>query len=395
MLPEIRMARLVDAIVSHRLKKLSCVAAAEVLGMSERHFRRLRDVYDADGPAGLIDARRSRANGRRAPLDEIEWTLNEFKTRYFDFRAKHFHECVLGQAMADGQPFKRSYSWTKSVLQSRGLVSKAKKRGRHLRKRERKPMAGMMLFQDGSSHQWLACGPKLDLIVTMDDATSDILSIFLVEEEGTASSFRGLSETIARHGLFCSLYTDRGSHYFHTPEAGGKVDPNRLTQVGRALQQLRIQHIPSYTPQGRGRMERVWDTLQKRLVPLLRLNGLTSIEAANIWLRDVYMAGHNRAFGGKQSEEGSAFIRFVGDLTNILCIEEERVVSKDNCVQYNRLSLQIPPSRHRHHFVKTKVRVVEYWDGAMAVFHGPRQIARFQPDGSAVTEQEPAKKSAA
>ena len=389
------MARVVDAIVSHRLKRLSCVAAAEALGMSERHFRRLRDVYEEEGADGLIDARRGRANGRRAPVDEIEWVLDAFATRYFDFRTKHFHECVLGAPMRDGTPFQRSYSWTKSVLQSRGLVGKAKKRGKHLRKRERKPLAGMMLMQDGSTHDWFGDGRHLDLIVTLDDATSNILSMFFVGEEGTASTFRGLAETIARHGLFSSFYTDRGSHYFYTPQAGGKVDPNRLTQVGRALKQLNIQHIASYTPQGRGRMERVWDTLQKRLAPLLRLNGLTGMEAANIWLKDVYMAQHNATFGGKQSEEGTAFIPFIGDLINILCIEEERVVSGDNCVSYRNLKLQIPPGPHRHHFVKTTVRVLEYWDGAMAIFHGPRQIASFHLDGSALTEQETPRKSAA
>ena len=389
------MARIVDAIVSHRSKKLSCVAAAQVLGMSERHFRRLRDVYEAEGADGLVDARRGCANGRRAPVDEIEWVLNEFGTRYFDLRTKHFHECVLGAPMRDGSVFQRSYSWTKSVLQSRGLVSRAKKRGKHLRKRERKPLAGMMLMQDGSTHDWFGDGRQLDLIVTLDDATSNILSMFFVEQEGTASTLRGLREVIARHGLFSSFYTDRGSHYFYTPQAGGKVDPNRLTQVGRALKQLNIQHIASYTPQGRGRMERVWDTLQKRLVPLLRHHRITDMAAANLWLRDVYMAQHNQTFGGKQREEGTAFIAFVGDLTNILCIEEERTVSGDNCVSYRKLKLQIPLSPHRHHFVKAIVRVVEYGDGAMAIFHGPRKIASFHADGSAVADQETPRKSAA
>ena len=389
------MARIVDAIVSHRLKRLSCVAAAAALGMSERHFRRLRDVYEEEGAEGLVDARRGRANGRRVPVDEIEWVVHEFATRYFDFRTKHFHECLLGAPMGDGLAFKRSYSWTKSVLQSRGLAVKATKRGKHLRKRERKPLAGMMLMQDGSTHDWFGDGRQLDLIVTLDDATSNILSMFFVEQEGTASTFRGLSEVIARHGLFSSFYTDRGSHYFYTPQAGGKVDPNRLTQVGRALKQLKIQHIASYTPQGRGRMERVWDTLQKRLAPLMRLHGIKDMEAANIWLKEVYMAQHNQTFGGKQREQGSAFIPFVGDLANILCIEEERTVSGDNCVTFRKLKLQIPPGPHRHHFVRATVRVVEYGDGAMAIFHGPRQIASFQADGSAVTEQETPRKSAA
>src|SRR5881409_3617105 len=186
--------------------------------------------------------------------------------------------------MADGKLFVRSYTWTKSVLQQRGLITRAPKRSAHRKKRARRPLPGMLVFQDGSKHAWLPQGPELDRIVTMDDATSAILSAVLVEEEGTASSFIGLKETIAAHGLFSSLYTDRGSHYFYTPKAGEPVDKTRLTQVGRALSQLGIEHIPSYSPEGRGRMERLFGTLQGRLPPLLRQAGLVSVEAANRWL---------------------------------------------------------------------------------------------------------------
>lgn len=382
MLPEVRMARIVEAIGKYRAGRLSCVEAAELLGLSERHFGRLRDVYEAQGAEGIIDRRRGRASGRRAPIDEIEWVLAEFRTRYSDFTAKHFHEVVVGAKMTDGREFKRSYSWTKSVLQSRGLTTKAKRRGAHRRKRERRPLPGMLVFQDASTHAWLSEGPPLDLVATMDDATSRILSIFLVEEEGTASSLRGLKETIAAHGLFSSFYTDRGSHYFYTPKAGEKVDKEQLTQVGRALRQLGIEHIPSYSPQGRGRMERLWGTLQSRLPPLLRQAGVGGdIAAANRWLR-AYMAQHNEKFGVAPAEEGTAFVPFVGDLDDILCIEEERVVSNDNTVRYEGLVLQIPETKHRRHFVKAKVRVHEYPDGSLALFHGPRRIAAYDAGGA-------------
>ena len=376
------MARVLDAIRSHQAKRMSCVEAGELLGLSERHFRRLRDAYEERGEEGLIDRRRGRASGRGALEDEIAWTAATFRSRYFDFTVKHFHEQALGQKMGDGKPFRRSYSWAKSVLQLRGLTTKAPRRGVHRRKRERRPLPGMMLFQDGSKHAWLPSGPDLELIVTMDDATSAITSIFLCEEEGTASSFRGLSETIRAHGLFSSLYTDRGSHYFTTPKAGEKVDKAHPTQVGRALRQLNIDHIPSYSPQARGRMERVWDTLQKRLPPLLRMNAITTIEAANRWLAEVYKGDHNARFAVAAAEEGSAFVPFVGDLDNILCIEEERIAGLDNTVRYGGRILQIPPSRQRHHFAKATIRVLEYWDGAIALFHGPRQIARFHQDAT-------------
>ena len=387
MLPEVRMTRVIDAIGLHRKKKLSCVEAGELLGMSERHFRRLRDAYEADGAEGIVDRRRGRASGRRAGVDEIEWVIEELRTRYFDFTAKHFHEAIHGRAMADGRPFSRGYTWTKSVLQLRGLVSKAPKRSAHRKKRVRRPLPGMLVFQDGSRHAWLPQGPELDLIVTMDDATGAILSAFLVEEEGTASSFIGLKETIAAHGLFSSLYTDRGSHYFYTPKAGEPVDKTRLTQVGRALSQLGIEHIPSYSPEGRGRMERLFGTLQGRLPPLLRQAGLVSVEAANRWLATVYIPQHNARFAVPAAEEGTAFVPFVAALDDILCVQEERVVGRDNTVRYEGRVLQIPEQRHRRHFVKASVRVHEYAeDGRLAIFHGPRRLADYEADGTLIEQ---------
>ena len=391
MLPEVRMARVLSAIASHRAGRLSCVEAGELLGLSERHFRRLRDAYEDRGEEGLVDRRRGRVSALRVLEEEAAWMTELFKTRYFDFRIKHFHEQIQGQPMANGKPFGRSYSWTKTALQLRGLTTKAPRRGVHRRKRERRPLPGMMLFQDGSKHAWLGQGPDLDLIVTLDDATSAITSIFLCAQEGTASSFRGLKETIRAHGLFSSFYTDRGSHYFTTPKAGEKVDKTQPTQVGRALKQLNIAHIASYSPQARGRIERLWDTLQKRLPPLLRVNAITGMEAANLWLAEVYIKEHNARFAVESEEEGTAFIPYVGDLDNILCVENERVAGLDNTVRYDGRCLQIPPNRKRHHFARTTIRVLEYLDGEIALFHGPREIARFHADGK-LKEKATAKK---
>jgi winged helix-turn helix protein len=400
MLPEVRMARIIDAIGLHQARKLSCVEAAELLGMSERHFRRLRDAYEAHGAEGIVDRRRGRMSGRRAGVDEIEWVIEEFRTRYFDFTAKHFHEAIHGRPMADGTSFVRGYTWTKSVLQGRGLTTKAPKRSAHRKKRARRPLPGMLVFQDGSQHAWLPQGPPLDLVVTLDDATSAILSAVLVEEEGTASSFIGLKQVpgldpgIAAHGLFSALYTDRGSHYFYTPKAGEPVDKTHLTQVGRALKQLGIEHIPSYCPEGRGRMERLFGTLQSRLPPLLRQEGLASIEAANRWLATVYIPHHNARFAVSAAEEGTAFVPFVGVLDDILCVQAERVVQNDNTVRYEGRVLQIPEPRHRRHFVKVTVRVHEYPDGRLAIFHGPRRLADYEPDGTLIDQISPARTAA-
>jgi Helix-turn-helix domain len=394
MLQEVRMARVLDAIGLHQAGRLSCAEAAELLGMSERHFRRLRDAYEAEGTEGLVDRRRGRVSGRRAGVDEIAWVVAEFGTRYFDFTAKHFHEAIHGRAMSDGRRFRRGYTWTKSALQLRGLTTKAPKRSAHRKKRARRPLPGMLVFQDGSRHAWLPQGPELDLIVTMDDATSAMLSAFLVEEEGTASSFVGLKETVVTHGLFSAFYTDRGSHYFHTPKAGEPVDKSCLTQVGRALKQLGIQHIPSYCPEGRGRMERLFGTLQSRVPPLMRQAGLASIEAANRWLANVYIPQHNARFAVKAAEDGTAFVPYVGPLDDILCVQDERVVGKDNTVRYETRVLQIPEQRHRHHFVKVTVRVHEYPDGRLAIFHGPRRLADYEPDGRLIDQARPARTAA-
>jgi transposase len=388
-LPEVRVARIVEAIGRYRGGALSCVEAAEALGMSERHFRRLRERYEADGAEGLIDRRRGRASGRRAPVDRIEWVLEQYRTRYWDFTAKHFHERLVA-----GHKFELGYTWTKRVLQEAGLVKRAPKRSAHRKKRPRRPLPGMMLFQDGSTHEWLPGRAPLDLIVTLDDATSEIYSAFLVEEEGTSSSFRGLAEVIGRHGLFCSLYTDRGSHYFVTPKAGGAVARDQPTQVGRALKQLGIEHIPSYSPEARGRMERVFGTLQGRWPQELRLAGIDGIEAANRCLAERLIPEHNRRFAVAAAEPGSAFVPFAGALAEILCVQVERVVGHDNCVRYDGLSLQIPAHRHRHHFVKAKVRVHASGDGTLAVFHGPRRLARYRADGRLILEEDTTRSAA-
>ena len=245
----------------------------------------------------------------------------------------------------------------------------------------------MMLHQDGSTHEWVA-GQWWDLIVTMDDATSRTYSAFFVKEEGTMSTFRGLSEVISTVGLFCSLYTDRGSHYWHTPDAGGKVDKDNPTQVGRALAQLGIELIAAYSPEARGRSERMFGTLQKRLPQELRLAGITTMDAANRFLKETFLPEHNQRFAIAPEEPGQAFVPFAGNLADILCVQEERTVGKDNTVRYKGLVLQIPEDRHRHHYVKARVGVHEYPDGHLAVFHGPRRLAVYNADGTSKGEPE-------
>ncbi len=343
--------------------------------------RRLRDRYEAEGAEGIVDRRLGKASARRVPVDQVAWVVETYRTRYADFTVKHYHE-----HLARDHGFKLGYTWLKSTLQAHGAVKRAPRRSAHRKKRPRRALPGMLLFQDGSTHRWLVdLDLELDLIVSLDDATSDIYSAFLVEEEGTGSSFQGLAETICAKGLFCALYTDRGSHYWHTPKAGGPVDKEKPTQVGRALAQLGIQHIPSYSPEARGRIERLFATLQGRWPQELRLAGITDVSAANRFIADVLIPRHNAQFAVPAAEDGSAFVPYLGhDLAEILCSQEERTVTNDNCVRYKRLSLQIPPDRHRHHYVKASVRVHEYPDQTLALFHGPRCLARYTKDGSLI-----------
>jgi transposase len=378
-LQEIRMLRFEEIHDRFTKGRLSAAEAAEWLGVSERTFRRQRARYDEEGVSGLLDRRLGKASPHRVPADEVERVLELYRTRYAGWTVKHFHEHLV-----ERHGMGRSYGWTKSVLHASGLVRPAVKRSAHRKKRPRRPVPGMMLHQDGSRHLWVpALDRQVDLIVTLDDATSEIYSAFLVEEEGTASTFQGLLEVFQAHGLPCALYTDRGSHYFQTPEAGGKVDKATPTQVGRALAQLGVEHIAAYSPEARGRSERMFGTLQDRLVREMADAGITTLAAANRFLKEVYLADHNARFTVAAAEPGTAFVPVSGtNLADILCHQEERVVGNDNTVRFERLVLQIPPSPLRAHFVKATVRVHRYPDDRLALFHGPRCIARYQPDGT-------------
>ena len=351
--------------------------AAELLGMSVRSFQRWKDRYEAEGEAGLLD-RRGGPSPRRTPQEEVERMLGLYRDKYADFTVPHFHEQLTKR-----HNYTLGYTVTKTLLHRAGLVRPAPKRSAHRKKRPRRPMRGMMLHQDGSRHAWIEGLPALDLIVTMDDASSEAYSMILVEEEGTASTFAALREVIGERGLFCALYTDRGSHYFHTPEAGGKVSSTVQTQVGRALAHLGIEHIAVYSPQARGRSERLFATLQDRLPKELRLAGIATVEAANAWLKSHYIAEHNARFAVEPEQEGSAFVPDAHALwREILCVVEERTVGKDNTVAWNGKRLQLPESRLRPHFVRAQVKVHEYPDGACAVFLGPHRLADYDADGA-------------
>ena len=361
--------------------RLTQAEAAQILGMCERSFRRYLARYVAEGMEGLIDRRLEQVSNRRAPVDEVMALTEQYRRQHLGWNVKHFHSWYRRTGGT------RSYTWVKKRLQGAKLVPKYEKRGAHRKRRDRSALPGMMIHQDGSTHEWVV-GQKWDLIVTMDDATSWHYSMFFVGQEGTLSSFRGVHDVITARGLFSSFYSDRGSHYWTTPEADGKVDKENLTQFGRAMKQLGIDMIAAYSPEARGRSERAFGTHQGRLPQALALAGITDMEVANRYLLEVYLPAFNGEFAVPAMETGSAFVPWIGgSLEDILCEQYERTVGNDNCVRFEGLILQIPADRHRCHYVKARVRVNRYASGALALFHGPRGLAYFTPQGEPITDE--------
>ena len=326
--------RFEEAYAGWHEKRLTQEDAGQLLGVSGRTFRRQIGRFEVDGMHGLEDLRMSQVSSRRAPVGEVLDVQRLYRACFADRNVKHFHAWYGRQHNGT-----RSYSWVKNVLQEAKLVVRSKERGKHRKKRERKPLPGMMVHRTRSTHEWVP-GQSWDLVVTLDDATSEHTSMFFCTEEGTDSSFHGIGQTIARHEMFCSLYTDRGSYYFHTPEAGGKVDKSNPTQVGRALKRLGIEHIAAYSPQARGRSERAFDTHQGRLPKELAKARITDMDEANRYLEQVYMPNHNAEFALPAAELGSAFVPYIGmGLPDILCAQFERAVDNDNCASFEARKL--------------------------------------------------------
>ena len=378
LLQEIRKMRFEESFSIWTEGRITQEEAARMLGVCSRTFRRYIDRYHNDGLDGLLDKRLTQASVRKAPVDEVRTLVDRYKDRYNGWTAKHFYAWYCREGGA------RSYSWVKNKLQEKGCINKAPKRGAHRKRRERAPMPGMLIHQDGSTHEWVP-GQKWDLIDTMDDATNEHYSLFFVDEEGTHSSLQGVKEVILQRGLFCSFYSDRGSHYWHTPEAGGKVDKNNPTQFGRAMHQLGIEMIAAYSPEARGRSERAFQTHQDRLVNELKFHGITTMEKANQYLDTVYRPAFNARFTEKPAEEGSAFVPWIGNnLDDYLSEHFERTVGRDNCVSFERLTLQIPSDNYRFNYIKTKVRIHRYADRSLALFYGPRKLATYDRQGQVI-----------
>jgi len=369
--------KLQDVILKAMAGKILWIEAAEIAGMSVRNMQRMRARYQEDGYNGLFDRRRGKNSYHRVPMETAERVLRLYQEKYFDLNVRHFHE-----KLQEVEDISLSYSWVKQALQGAGLVARKRKRSKHRRRRPRRPMAGMMLHIDGSKHRWFQDDRYYDLIAILDDATSEIYHGQLVEEESTRTVMAGLREVIERKGLFCSLYSDRGSHFFVTPKAGERVDKARLTQIGRAMKELGIQMIPAYSPQARGRSERNFGTWQNRLPQELRLAGITTVEEANRFLRERYIAEFNRLFAVKAAERGTAFRGCMRkDLDWVFSVQTERVVNKDNTVAIKDRWWQIEKCRWRYSLEGQTVTIHEHLDGMVSIRYGPHVVGRYGSDG--------------
>lgn len=378
-----RMMKLQDVLLKAMAKKIRWWDAAEIIGVTDRTMRRWRERLEAEGYSGLVDRRKGNPSDKRVPLARVEEVLRLYREVYFDLNIRHFHE-----KLSEEHGLELSYTWVQKALQGAGLVARGKRRGKHRRRRERRPLAGMLLHIDGSKHQWFEDERWYDLIVILDDATSEIYYAQLVEEESTRTVMAGLREVIETKGLFCALYSDRGSHFFVTPKAGEKVDKHRLTQVGRAMKELGVQMIPAYSPQARGRSERSFGTWQGRLPQELRLAGITTVEQANAFLRERYIAEFNAKFAVPAKENATAFRKTSrSDLNWIFTVQTERVVDKDNTVAIGDRHWQLEKSRFRSTLAGCTVTIHEHLDATVSIRFGPHTVGRYTAQGQPVQPQ--------
>jgi len=375
-----RAMKVQEVILRAMAKRITWWQAAEILGISDRSMRRCRERYEQHGYDGLFDRRRGKPSPKRVPVETVEEVLRLYQERYHDFNVRHFHEKLVEE-----HGIQLSYTWVKLALQGAGLVKKGRQRGVHRKRRPRRPLPGMLLHLDASRHRWFQDDRWYDLIEVVDDATSETYYAQLVEEESTRTVMTALKEVIARKGRFCALYSDRASHFFETPKAGGPVDRHRLTQVGRALKELGIEMIPAYSPQARGRSERRFGTWQGRLPQELRLAGITTLGEANRLLRETYIAEMNRKFSVPATERGHAFVPVRGqDLDRIFSVQQERVVGNDNTVRRGERVWQLERTRWRGTLAGCRVTICEHLDGRVTILYGPHVVGRYAPQGRAL-----------
>lgn len=367
---------------------ITWLQAADILGLEPRSVRRWRARFEAGGAVALYDRRR-RPSPRKAPALEVQRLLRLYRERYTGWNVRHFYRFARRD-----HGVTLSYSFVKLALQEAGLVRKGRARGRHHRRREPRACFGELLHLDGSPHAWLRLAPELraTLITVVDDATTHLLYAQLWPTETTAAIFHALYAVFTTHGLPIALYTDRARWAFHTPKAGGPIDRTHLTQVGRALHRLGVEHIGAYSPQARGRSERLNRTVQGRLVNELALAGLTTLAAANRYLTERFLPDYNAEFARPPADPTAAFVPLHGvDLEAILCEQEERCIGKDNVVTLDTVALQIAKQPGRPTCAGLRVTIRRDVHGQLSVWHGARCFGRYDAQGRPLPGARPQK----
>jgi transposase len=383
-----RTMKVQEVILRAMAKKITWWQAAEILGISERSMRRWKFGYEKHGFRALLDKRKGKPSWKKAPIAELEKVLSLYRDQYYDLNVRHFHEKLV-----EKHDIHRSYTWVKNVLRGAGLIRQTRKRQPHRKRRARRPLPGMLLHIDGSHHRWFCDGRWYDLLVILDDATSEIYYAQLVEDESTRTVMAALRYVVEQRGLFCALYSDRAGHFFFTPKTGGPVDHRQLTQVGRAMKDLGIQMIPAYSPQARGRGERSFQTWQGRLPQELRLAGVRDIQAANAFLNRSYIAEFNKKFAVAAAEAGTAFVPTKRqDLDRVFSIHHERTVNQDNTVCWANGTLQIQPQSWRSTLAGCRVILYQHLDGTLSMGYGPHLLGRFTHNGTVIADLKPQSK---
>ena len=366
-----------EVITKAIARQLSWVQASEILAVSARHMRRLRRRVGCWGMSAVMDQRGGRPRRKRMKAGTIEFLCRLKRDIYPDFSLRHFYEQVT-----ERHGVKVSYNWLRLMLQEAGVVEKEPARGKYRRQRERRPMVGMLVHLDASTHQWISGLPSQDLVVALDDADGRILYARFFPQEGSASTFAALESVVRNYGRFCQLYTDRGSHFCQNGPAG-ELAEEQHGQVSQPLRALGIRQILARSPQARGRSERAFGTIQGRLPQELRHHGITDYAAANRYLEQHFIADFNRRFTVKPAQAESAFVKLAGiELDLMLSSKYERVVRNDNTVSFKNLILQLPSTRHRIHFVRCPVLVHQFSDGTLGISYQGRLLARYDGAGS-------------
>jgi transposase len=375
--PALERAMKVQEVILRAISgRILWMEAAEILGITDRQMRRWKRRYEEYGYDGLYDRRKKMPSPKRMPLEKAENILKLYREKYFDFNIAHFYDKLRGE-----HNIKISYNWVRLALEGAGLIKKRARHDKHRKRRPRKPLVGMMIHMDGSPYDWLGNGIMCDLVHSYDDANNKLYDLELIKEEDAATCMRVLRTTVEKNGIFCSLYTDRASHFFLTKKAGEDVSKDTLTQIGRAMQELGIQSIPSYSPQARGRSERLNRTLQGRIPQELRSRGIKTMSEANKYLKTEYIKEYNKRFVRKPGQKGTAFMPVpkTVDLDRIFCFKHERTVNNDNTISFENRILQIGPSELRVSFAKCRVTVYEHLDGSVSIGYGPHMLGYYLP----------------